>query len=176
MSGAKLYLKGLKRTTDFVTKTVTSSARKGVRAGLNSAGTVVAQAQRGAVPVAKTKGHNNESIKRAIGRKVFTNKGRLTMKSGVGVGKKKGTYRTSGVFLAAGTVDRFSGYKTIRQKRNGKYVIIRKEKTGNPVRFRGHVKKVDFIQRGYRSVRGAVRGIVNQKVKQVIARDAARRS
>jgi hypothetical protein len=174
----KMKIRGVKETEKLLTQTLTSSVRKGQRAGMNAAGTIIAKAQRAAVPPAKTKGYTTQRVKKAIGRKVFVRKGQLTLKVGVGVGKKKGTYRPSAVFLAAGTQDRFSGIKTIkrRNKKTGKYEVVRREKTGNPVRFLGRVKKSDFVRRGYDQTRSLARQTVVAKTKQTLARDAARRA
>ena len=174
----KMQIRGLKETERLLTDTLVKSVKKGQRAGMNSAGTQIAKAQRAAVPPAKTKGHTTQSVKRAIGRKVFMKHGRMTLKVGVGVGKKKGTYRPSAVFLAAGTKNRFSGIKEIkrRNKKTGKYEVVRRQRTRNPIRFLGRVVKADFVRRGYDQTRSLARQIVAAKTKETLARDAARRA
>jgi hypothetical protein len=169
----KMQVRGLKEVERLLTQTVTTSVRKGQRSGLNVAGTQIVKAQRNAVPPAKTGGRTTESVKRSLGRKVFVRQGKLVLKSGVGVGKKRGTYRPTAVFLAAGTVDRWTGTIT---RRNRKGVVTSRKSTGNAVRFTGRVRKSDFVRRGYMAVRGSIKALMVNKVKQTLARDTARRA
>lgn len=174
----KMQIRGLKETEKLLTDTVTKSVRKGQRSGLNAAGTQIVKAQKAAVPPAKTRNHTTESVKRSLGRKVFVRAGKLVLKSGVGVGKKKGSYNPAAVFLAAGTVDRWTGIKTKRRRnrKTGKYEVVSRRMTGAPVKFVGRVKKADFVRRGYQSVRGSLKQLMLNKVKQTLARDTARRA
>lgn len=174
----KAKIRGIKETEKLLTDTVTKSVRKGQRAAFGVAGTQIVKAQRAAVPPAKTKGRTTASVKRALGRKVFVRNGQFVLKVGVGVGKKKGTYRPSAVFLAVGTKDRWSGIKEIRRrnKKTGKYELIRKKRTGNPIRYLGRVRKADFVRRGYAATRGSIKALMVNKVKQTLARDTARRA
>jgi len=173
----KMNIRGLKETEKLLVDTVVKSVRKGQRAGLNAAGTQIVRAQKAAVPPAKTPNHTTDSVRRALGRKIFVRAGKLVLKSGVGVGKKKGTYNPAAVFLAAGTVNRWVGIKTTKRRNSsGVYAVVSRKRTGNPIRFVGRVQKVDFVRRGYQAVRGSIKQLMLSKVKQTLARDTARRA
>ncbi|AMV20410.1 HK97 gp10 family phage protein [Planctomyces sp. SH-PL14] len=127
-----------------------NQAMKIAKRGLRAAGTIMARGIRKAVPPTKTDGHSRESITKAIGSSVKQlGVGReIEMKVGIGVGKKRGSYRPTGIFLAVGTVDRYSGMKTLRQQVKRRWSIYGTRGTGKPVRFRGRVTKYPFVQQG----------------------------
>ncbi|AMV16597.1 hypothetical protein [Planctomyces sp. SH-PL14] len=133
-------------------------AKRALRAALKVMETTVAAS----VEKAKTKGHSEENVRKAIGSRVWSDKrSKMNGKVGVGVGKKRGTYRPNAVFLATGTQVRWTGSKGIKGKireRIGRghqwktrWVVTRQEQTGNARKYRGRVLRSGLLQRGVRA-------------------------
>lgn len=120
---------------------VAKMAHKSIGKGL----TVVARAIRNAVPAAKTSGHSNRSIKRAIGRKNKRYKrGHLQFaKAGVAVGgaKKKGAPHAH--LLALGTDHRYAGFSSRQKGSRGEYV-----RTQGAIAYRGQLEQLTFVRDG----------------------------
>ncbi|AMV18258.1 hypothetical protein [Planctomyces sp. SH-PL14] len=130
-------------------------ARRGLRAAVEEIRKGIAAA----VPKARTRGHSEVSVQQAIGGRVWSDaRSKINAKVGVGVGKKRGTYRPNAVFLATGTQVRWTGSKGIREKiteRVGRgkqfktrWVRGRTEQTGNARKYRGRVLKSGMVPRG----------------------------
>lgn len=106
--------------------------RRGQRKMLGRGGVIMAREMRKEVPQAKTPGHNNRTVKKRIGHRVF--KARLlgsgNVKAGVNVGRprlRRGDKGGWGTVLAAGSQDRYT--------QAGAY--------------RGRVQKNPFVKRGF---------------------------
>lgn len=161
---------GLQESLNFLrSNKLPAEAMKVAKKGLHAALAIIAAGIRRQVPPVKTDGHSSESIKKSIGKSVKQiGVGKeLIGRVGVGVGKRRGTYRTTGVFLAVGTVDRYSGIKTVRKAVKRRWQIVNVVDSGKPIRFRGRVQKDPFVTRGFEATRVAAR----QKFEDVVYRD-----
>lgn len=132
-----------------------NDAMKAAKRGLNASLAIIGRGQRAAVPKAMTPGHSNDEVKKSIGKSVkqVGVSRQLIGKSGIGAGKKRGTFNPVGVFIAVGTIDRYAGVRTIRSQVKRRWAILGQESTGKPIAFRGRVRKFPFIQMGFEATR-----------------------
>lgn len=106
---------------------------------------------------AKTPGHSARGLKASIGARVKKSRrtGDVEAKAGVGVGGGKGGGNMKGKaknqaphfhLVALGTRDRWTGHRTRRTK-TGEH----RERTGNPIAYRGRMPADDFVGRAYQA-------------------------
>lgn len=109
---------------------------------------------------AKTKGHSNKGMKANVGLRLkrATGNGQAAALAGVGVGKKrKAALNATGPLaralssrephfhlIALGTKARYTGHRSRRNKSG-----LQRQKTGNPIAYRGRMPADDFVGRAY---------------------------
>ena len=152
--------------------------RKACRSALAKGMTVIARSMRSNVPQAKTPGHSNVGLKRAIkGRQVREKTtGIVSAKVGVNVGSRSGKQSNRRIgtgervyhLMALGTVDRWTG-----SKRSGSYRMGRTS-TGNKRMFRGRMKGDQFVTKGFRASEAAALAIMVQAVADVVKKEASK--
>lgn len=152
-------------------------ARRGAKRALRAASKEYTKGIQQAIEPARTRGHTSLSVVAGMGDKVWSDKeSQFNAKSGYGVGKKKGTYRPSGIFTLTGTTNRYTGSKGIKSKiyeRVGRghqwrsrRVVTKTEQTGNARKFRGRVQKSGAVMRGV----AAAGPVAKQKFEAVLNR------
>lgn len=155
--------------------------KTGAKAATRAATKEYTKGIQAAVPPPRTRGHSNLSVVAGMGDKVFeTSEAEVQGKTGYGVGKKRGTYRPSGVFILTGTVNRYTGGVTSRKKiyeRSGRGHQWRKRwvRTADPSKmsaknFRGRVQKSGIVPRGV----AAAGPVARQKFVDVLNRAVRR--
>lgn len=168
----KVAVLGLEDLVDTLRKGPQKWAKGVTTRAIKKGAEIVREAISNAVPFAKTEGHSTERVRQSIGYRMVRDRksGVATAKVGVGVGKKKGTYPTHAVFLATGTVARYTGSKRIRSKKRIAATGQTRESTGNKVAFRGYVKKSRFVLFGFRRSSAAAREAIRKYIEASIKR------
>lgn len=154
-------------------------AKSGMKRGLRAATKEYRIGIQAAVQPARTRGHTNISVIAGMGERVWSDKeSSANAKVGYGVGKKRGSYRPSGIFILTGTVNRYTGSKTRKSKtfvRRGSgpwtpTTTRRVTQTGNARKFRGRVQKSGIVPRGVASAGPAARMKFEAVLKRAIKR------
>lgn len=128
---------------------------KTVRKATKAATKIIGSGIQSEIPAATTNKHSTDRIRNAVRDKVWKIRGqpKIAGKVGYGVGQKRGTFPSHGVFFLTGTVDRWTGSKRIRVK--GK--TVGRKATGGKVSFRGRVKPANAVQSGFQKTRNSAR-------------------
>lgn len=143
--------------------------RKVCRRAINRGASVIQKGIQSAAPIGKTK-----SIRKEIGKKVNAKKpGLVTVKIGVGVGKKKKSAKGAksephGHLIALGTGDRYTGTRTWKTRKG----LKRSRQTGNRKAYRGRVTPKPFVKQGTAASQGQAQSVIVSTMREGIEQEA----